>query len=263
MIAVFAGAGEGAELASEFAKHGTDSVIFVTTDAGDKFVRARLGASAGRSDSVMVLVGSLNGAELIRLLVKEDYTAVIDATHPFATEITKNLRFACASADVPLLRLDRERTEISEGADVRLAADYGEAARLASSITGSIFLTIGSRHLREFVDGFSGAVERLVVRVLSEPSSLQACLAAGIPRSNMIAGVGPFSVEFNMACISERQCQALVTKDSGARGGTPQKLEAAARLGLPVLMIRRPDPENDSVTSVTEALEWGLAHAGC
>lgn len=262
MIAVFGGAGEGAELACGLAERGTECAMFVTTDAGDEFIRARLRDLSGSSDSVTVLTGSLNGPELLRLLVKEDFTAVIDATHPFATEISKNLRFACAGADVPLLRLDRGRTEIPDGADVRLAADYGEAADLASSFPGPIFLTIGSRRLREFVDGFSGAVERLVVRVLSEPSSIEACLAVHIPRSNIIAAAGPFSVAFNVACISERKCEVLVTKDSGARGGTPEKLAAAARLGIPVVMVRRPGIEEDSVTTVAAAMEWGFANAG-
>lgn len=262
MIAVFGGAGEGAELACGLAKHGTECAVFVTTEAGDEFVRARLGDSPGRSESAMIMTGSLNAAQLLRMLVKEDFTAVIDATHPFATAISENLRVACAGADVPLLRLDREQTEGVEGADVRPAAGYREAARLASCFAGPVFLTIGSRRLREFVEGFSGAVERLVVRVLSEPSSIEACLAVHIPRSNIIAAVGPFSVGFNVACISERKCEVLVTKDSGARGGTPEKLEAAARLGLPVVMVRRPGPEEGSVTTVTAALEWGLAHAG-
>jgi len=263
MIAVFGGASEGGDIASGLAQEGIDCALFVTTDAGDEFFRARFKGSSGAPDSTLVVVGALDGARLLNVLVGEKFTAVIDATHPFATEISKNLRCACASVDVPLLRLDREPTEIREGSDVRIAADYREAARLASSFNGSIFLTIGSRRLEEFVAEFSGAVQRLVARVLSEPSSLEACLAARIPRSNIIAAVGPFSVEFNMACIRERMCEVLVTKDSGARGGTPEKLEAAARLDIPVVMVRRPGFDKNGVTSVAAALKWGFTHASC
>ena len=80
----------------------------------------------------------------------------------------------------------------------------------------------------------------LMVRVLDHPQSLDACRRAGIRPEKVIAGRGPFSVDDNRRHIRACGAGVLVTKDSGAAGGTAEKLQAARAEGCDVVVIARP-----------------------
>jgi len=194
-----------------------------------------------------VISGGFGGPEgLERCLAERGARAMIDATHPFAAQISRNAVWACTKTGVPLLRLDRPPWPVRPG--WRLVSDVGEAARFFRRREERVFLTIGKKDLVEFeIAGDSFFLIRTVDPVENFPP---------IKNHDFITGRGPFSVEGELQIIREYGITWLVTKNSGGEAGLG-KLTAAEQAGVGVCVIERPKlPECESVETPEEALRW-------
>ena len=100
-----------------------------------------------------------------------------------------------------------------------------------------ILLTTGAKEAEAYADL---DMSRLFIRILPSEESRRACLRAGFPEDHIVSAMGPFSEEENLRLMRQLQITLLVTKESGRAGGFPEKLAAARRLGVRVLVIRRP-----------------------
>ena len=137
----------------------------------------------------------------------------VDATHPYAVDVTRNIRAAAAQAGVEYRRLLRARSPLPEDCVV-----FGTAAQAAEYLAGTkenILLATGAKELAAFAPLDPA---RLYPRVLPTPEGIAACEAAGIPHRNIIAMQGPFSCQLNKALIEQFHIRYLVTKDGGAAG---------------------------------------------
>ena len=152
------------------------------------------------------------------------YDVVVDATHPYAAQVSENIRAAAGAAGLPYERLLRPREET--GADVLWADSPEDAARLLAELPGNVLLTTGSKDLPIFarVPDFE---RRIWVRVLPSMDSLRAALELGYPAAHIICMQGPFSQEMNAATLRMMDGAVLVTKDTGRAGGFGEKAEAA------------------------------------
>ena len=148
---------------------------------------------------------------------------------------------------------------IKAGDPVHYAKDHEEAAFLAFSPRKPVLLTTGVRHLAPYVREAAATDTRLVVRVLPERDSLDACRAQGIPAENIIARRGPFSTEENRAAIRDFGIGVLVAKDSGRAGGTQEKIEAAHMEACRLIIVRRPERRGDRIFKSPEDLVRSLA----
>lgn len=208
---------------------------------------------AGRVDSPgevagEVRVGGFGGVDgLVAWLAENDVSAVIDATHPFASRITANAAQACAAAEMPLLRLERPAWEAGAADDWRHVADAREAAGLADTIGERLLVTIG----RQEVSAFADVAAWCLLRCVDAP---EAPLPA---RHEVLLDRGPYTLESERALIADRGIDVLVTKNSGGEA-TSAKLLAAREAGLPVVVIDRPTLPDalDVASSVPEALLW-------
>ena len=254
-ILIFAGTTEGRELAEHLAGAGVRCTVSVATEYGAQI----LGPGKGRT----VLQGRLTQEQMEFLIREEDYTCVVDATHPFATEVSAQIRQACEAAGVPYLRLSRdtEKGEACDGAGIYEVSTMLEAAEILRGIPGNVFLTSGSKDLPLLVKEI-GEPERLFVRVLPSAQSLKICEDCGIPASHVIAMQGPFSQELNAAMFRQTGARAVLTKESGKEGGFDAKIEAAKEIGIPVVVVRNPerlsgDPEQEAAERMnyTEVLK--------
>ena len=168
----------------------------------------------------------------------EGYTLVIDATHPYAVEVTKNIRSAAEAAGLPYLRLLRQ----SDGEDLCHKADtMAAAAEMLLQLPGNVLLTTGSKELNYFA--LPGLVERCFPRVLPMTDSLERCLSLGFPPKNIICMQGPFSREMNVATLHQFDIKTLVTKNTGSYGGFREKADAAREAGCALLVVERPVEE--------------------
>ncbi len=226
---VFAGTTEGYALCEFLSENRVSVYACAATEYG--------GSLLEENDFLHVSAGRLKTEDMEELFRKETPEIVLDATHPYAAEVTKNIRTACENAAVRYQRVLRPEGEKSGQA---VYVDSPEAAaEFLSSTEGNIFLTTGSKELAKFTV-IPDYKERLFARVLSIPSVIKFCAELGIEGKHLIGMQGPFSTEINEAMLRQFQCSYLVTKDTGFAGGFPEKLEACQRCGVTPVIIGRP-----------------------
>lgn len=239
-ILIFGGTTEGRLLAQALSRRGVPAAVSVATVLGAEELSGLPG--------ITPLVGRRTAEEMAALL--SGYDKCVDATHPYAREVSANIRSACRSAGVPLRRLLRRSSELPPGSI--LAGSPEEAAQLLQSREGNVLLAIGAKG----VSAFSGLdPERLYPRVLPVEESLSACRRAGIPTKNIIAMHGPFSQKLNEAILEQYRIRWMVTKDGGSAGGFGEKVSAAQNTGVSLVVIGRPEDCGEDLDAV---LEWVL-----
>ena len=229
MILVLGGTSDARALVEGVRGAGYEVLLSTVSEYG-----ARLAAEVG----VEVRCGALDDAELSRLV--EGAAAVVDATHPFAAQISAAAAAACVRANRPYLRFERPAGALPGG--VVRAADPAEAARLAVELAaaGAILLTVGSKTVDVYARAAREAGVRLVARVLPTPESLAACAAAGLEPRDIVAMQGPTSAALDAALLRHLGATVLVTKESGDAGGLHEKLRAAELAGAAAVVVERP-----------------------
>jgi precorrin-6Y C5,15-methyltransferase (decarboxylating) len=226
---VFAGTTEGYALCEFLAENRVSVYACAATEYGGSLLQ--------ENEFLHVSVGRLKTEDMEELFRKENPEIVLDATHPYAAEVTKNIRTACESAGVLYQRILRPEGE--KNSEAIYVESTEEAAAFLSGTEGNIFLTTGSKELAKFT-GIPDYKERLFARVLSIPSVIRSCAELGIEGKHLIGMQGPFSAEINEAMLRQFQCSYLVTKDTGLAGGFPEKMEACQRCGVTPVIIGRP-----------------------
>ena len=243
-IVIFGGTTEGRELAEALAGKPLSLTVCVATEYGRE--------EQGELPGVEVHSGRLDAAGMETLLREADLC--VDATHPYAKEVSKNIRTACESSGTPYRRLLRKASLQPESA---VTVDSAKAAaEYLKDKAGNVLLTTGSKELASY-EGMDR--QRLFPRVLPLMESLQLCEAAEIPHKNILALQGPFSRELNEAIIRQYGISWLVTKDGGAVGGFAEKVEAAENTGARLVVIARPEETGldfETVLRECEDLLW-------
>lgn len=239
-LLILGGTAEAGELARAIAARCGDGVSVITSLAG------RL---AGRPDLPGELrVGGFGGADGLATFLREaSITHVIDATHPFATAISRHAEAACAQAGLPRLVLQRPEWQAERGDRWYEVEDVARAVAILPGLGRRAFLTVGPGGLAAFRDA-PGLW--LLVRLFEAP-------ATPLPLAEVAVVVArpPFTVAGEVALLGHYAIDVLVTKNSG--GATAAKLAAARALGLPVVMIRRPPPPaGPRVETIDAALAW-------
>jgi len=196
-----------------------------------------------------VRVGGFGGVDgLLEFLVEHRIQSVVDATHPFAAQISAHAALAATSAGRPLLRLERPGWGSHYRAHRWSWVADTEAALAAGASTERPFLTTG----RQSLAAFSPWGDRhALVRVVDPPSF------ALPPRWQLISSRGPYPYPSERRLMLDHATDLLVTKDSGG-SHTRAKLDAATDLGVAVVVIARPDHPDATATvaSVAEVLAW-------
>ncbi len=245
MIWVLSGTRDAVEIIKLLKEEGYEVMASAVTDYGTSLAR---GAGADE-----VVTKALDCSGMRDVIYKKSIDAVVDATHPFSVEASRNAMSACETAGIKYVRFERKPIRF-DCPGIYQVKDFEEAARKACEIgnrergnrnTGgtsgdTIFHAAGSRNVRVFVRYARANNMRLVARVLPEPYSIKACLDAGLSPADIIAALGPFSEQMNRAMLREYRASVLVTKESGVLGGVKAKVEAALALDIPVVMIERP-----------------------
>jgi precorrin-6A/cobalt-precorrin-6A reductase len=173
--------------------------------------------------------------------------AVVDATHPFATTITRNAVAATARLGLPLLVLRRPGWQPGPGDDWHWADTLADAATRLPALGRRVFLTTGRRtDLAAFADPDLW----LLLRAVDPPDP------PAPPNVTVVVARGPFTVAGETTLLRAHRIDVLVTRDSGGED-TAAKLVAARDLGLPVLLVRRPTaPDAPTARTEEEVMSW-------
>lgn len=247
-IWVFSGTRDGNELARLLVASGMRVVVSVASQYGEDLVTRDVpGAS--------VIAGRI-GIERRRALLRERRArSIVDATHPHAREMTRQLTQLASELAIDYVRY--ERPDATLDAPVQHCDDVQTAAQVAIALGSRIFLATGVTQLDQFLK-HPGANERdWYLRMTPDPVQLQRALDAGIQRDHIIAMQGPFSQAFNEALWRDLEIDCVVSKESGEAGGYSAKASAAQALGIPFIAIRRPVVDHPNVVRDFAAV---LAH---
>ena len=199
-------------------------------------------------------VGGFGGVEGLASYIRtQRFTHVIDATHPFAIQISRNTIAACASVDVPMCALVRPPWTPVKRDQWQHANDMESAAQALDTAPKRVFLAIGRMEISAFA---AQPQHHYLLRFVDAPDN-----PPPFPNHDTIVARGPFGLAEDTALLKAHRIDLVVSKNSGGTGARA-KIDAARGLDLPVLMIDRPTlPERHEVTSVEDVMDW-LDHPG-
>ena len=235
------GPGTGAD---EAAAEKTASAVEVTVSCA-----TAIGAEQMAGIPCRVLCGRLAGGQISALA--EAYDLVVDATHPYADQVSALIRRACDEKQKPLYRIFRAGSHPEGGL---YFPDAAAVCGFLQGTEGPILLTTGAKELPLFA---ALDPERLYARVLPVHASLEACEEIGLKHSHILAMQGPFGYEMNLAMLHQYGIRYLVTKDGGRQGGFEEKARAAEAAGADLLVIRRPESAGDPAAGAAETA-WSV-----
>lgn len=258
MIAVFSGTTEGRILSEALSKNKIEHYVCVVSDYARQIMKM--------SEYVRVNIGRLDKEELAYFIDNKNIDVVVDATHPYAKEITAALSELCTAKAIKYIRYTRKigstgicgynvgkHTDSRSLDDKNIDSDnniqyYSDLSQLKAALentSGNIMLTTGSKNLKEFCETTS-IRERIYARVIPSIESLQICADAGLCGKQIVALQGPFDVELNEALIKQYDIKHLVTKDGGKAGGFEEKLIAAQEMGIAAYVLTCPIEGNSA-----------------
>ncbi len=240
-LLLLGGTTEARELAARLAGEPTR----VITSLAGRLQEPRLPAGQLRS-------GGFGGVDaLVAWIRGHEPVVVVDATHPFAVQISVHALAAAAITGTPLLRLTRPGWVAGPGNHWLRVPTIAAAADLLPNVGIRPLLTTGRRDLAAFTEHPDCGRLNLLVRCIEPPT------APLPPRVTVLADRGPFTLGDERALMTERGVDVVVTRDSGGQA-TRAKLDAARELGLHVVMVDRPPPLGGAAgaVSVEEAVRW-------
>lgn len=242
---VFSGTGDGNALAAEIARRDHPVVVSAATDYGAQMVQRHCPA-------VHVVSGRLGMERRRQLLQAGAARAIVDATHPYASDMSRQLIALSHELGLPYLRY--ERPEVADNTPAIHCSSVEEAARCAIAQGRRIFLATGSKDLATFLEAPQAREREWFVRLTPDAAHVRRAVELGIPQPHICAMQGPFSQDFNLALWQHWRIDCVVSKQSGDAGGYAAKAQAAAALGIPLLVIDRPAVDYPHVASDFDAI---------
>lgn len=260
-IWLIGGTRESAILAKAIAEDQIPCIVTVTTETAKTLYPSY-------SSWVKIWIGRLDQNTISSFLQEQEIDAILDASHPFAVEISQLAIATSTQSNLPYLRYerpvyeDRDRDEeFKPNKENILHLESFEALLAGDYLTGKrVMLTLGYRNLARFQDLQESAT--LFVRILPSVVSLEAALNAGFTPDRIIAIRPPISAELEKALWQQWNISLVVTKASGVAGGENVKRTIAHELGIPLIIIDRPPLNYPQKTSnLTTAIQFCQYHS--
>lgn len=206
-----------------------------------------------QAQPVPVRVGGFGGVTgLADWLRSERVTHLVDATHPFAAQMSANAVAASSATGVPLVALTRPAWEPVGGDRWTQVADINAAVAALDGAARRVMLAVGRMHVNAFA---ARPKHHYLLRFVDRPK-----VPPVLPLHDLVIDRGPFTVAGDTALMREHGTELVVCKNAGGDGASA-KLVAARVMGVPVVMIDRPSlPLRATVESVAAVLEW-VGHA--
>ena len=238
LIALFAGTTEGKEVLFELNKYTDDIFVSTATEYGGELLQ--------NYKYKKLNTKPLNYEAMLEEFRANDIKILIDASHPYAVEVSKNLVEACSELNIKYNRILRASV-VDKYLDSEFVIEVHSYENLKEhliKIDGTILNTTGSRGLDKIMG--LRLNNRIIHRVLPSLKVMGECFEKGLNVENLIFIKGPIGYELNCAFIKEYNAKAIILKDSGTQGGTEEKLKAAIDLGIHAFVIGRQEKATES-----------------
>lgn len=212
---------------------------------------------AGRTNAPVVQpvptrVGGFGGVAGLRAyLRREKITHVIDATHPFAAQMSTNAHFACTTQGQALIRLERPAWQPHSGDDWHDVATIEAACAALPDTPAHVFLAIGKMHIHKFAQK---PQHHYLLRLVDAPQT-----PLPFPNATVVIARGPFDTADDTALMQAHGITHVVAKNAGGCGAVA-KVEVARKLGIAMIMIARPFlPDTLIAPDIETVMRW-LGH---
>ncbi|AZF35407.1 Precorrin-6A reductase [Pseudomonas sp. R4-39-08] len=231
---------------------GVTEALAIARTLGPQHIYSLAGVGRVPTDlTCQVRVGGYGGAEGLAQFVRDaGISLILDATHPYAAQISQNAARAAQLCGVPCWALRRPAWQPQAGDDWREISDWAELIEALKPFNRPLF-TLGREPLQHLDE--IPANQFWTLRALD--------VYPGNDRCEVIGARGPFLIEEERALFERCGIDVLISKNSGSTATEP-KLEVARERGVPVLVLKRPvlAAVDREFTTVAAALEAIHAH---
>lgn len=231
MIGFILGTSEGRRILSLINKYTNDIAVSTATTYGGEILR--------EFDIKVLNTKPLNKDEMLNWLNSNKIDILVDASHPYAQEVTKTALECANYLNIKYARYERQGAlENINGEDILKVRNYDEAIEIIKNIDGNILNTTGGNNVSKFIN--LDFKYRVIHRILPLPNVLAKIVEAGVSIKDIIALQGPISYELEKAFISQYDIKAILTKDSGIEGGVLEKFKAVRECRIKLIVIEKP-----------------------
>jgi len=244
VILVLGGTTEAKQVARLFEEQAIPYLITTTTGLGQQ--------ELNREGIYKVLVTRLDKNSFNGLLQEYPIRLIIDATHPFAEQISQLAIQIASEKQIKYLRFQRQDLDLTMVSNALLCSNWEEAIREASKFH-QILLTIGVKKLAYWLQHPLLQNHKIYARILPTIESLDTALKSGLTPQHVLAIYGPVPAEIDLSIIRSLSIDVMVTKESGFNGGLDRKIQATRQAGIPIIIVKRPELQNVQV--ITELKE--------
>lgn len=219
-------------------------LVTVATESGKEFI-----------SGTKLYTGRMDYHQMKKFVRKNCITKIIDLSHPYAKVVTKNAKQVAKEENIQYIRYTRKR--IAPSSIGIYLKNYEKAYDYLSKINGTVFFTTGSKNIGDF-EKVKGK-NRFIYRILPALESIQTCNKYGVKLKDIVAVLGPFSIEYNKIMFKEYKADYVVMKDSGKEGGTLNKIKACEELGITPIIIGRDTEEGfSSLDSIEDIIRGNI-----
>lgn len=229
MILVLGGTSDSISICNILNDINKDYIVSVTT---------RYGSDLVENIAKNIVINKMDVDYMIDFIKNNNIELLIDATHPYAIEVSKNAVKATQILALNYIRYERKSLleEVEYNKVIKVNSTQ-EAYTVAEQIGENIFLTTGSKTLKEYVDNLNN--KKIIARVLPTMDVIKQCDDMGLNADNIIAMKGPFSEAINEEIYKHYNIDLVITKESGKEGGFLEKINAARNIDIPIIVITR------------------------
>ena len=230
MILVLGGTSDSLEICDRINKYkNLPYILSVTTSYGEDLARKY---------AKNVITGKLAKEDMINFIEQNNINKIIDATHPYAIEVSKNAIQCATELKIDYIRYERKSLIDSINYENKyIVNSIEDACKIAREKGRNIFIGTGSKNLPQIVDFIPD--RNLIVRVLPTSDVILSCENLGLNADNIIAMKGPFNQSINEEFYKHYDIDIVITKESGTAGGFLEKVNACEALKIPLVIIAR------------------------
>lgn len=233
-VIVIAGTTESKDVIEQFIREGHEVLASTATERGSRMLNTY---------GIAIQEGRLDKQGFLSFFKKECPDKVMDASHPFAVEVTKNVREACELLKIPYERVERPKESYQYHQIIRVK-NTEEAIEYLNQMDGNVLLTTGTKTLEQYIKSVQNGTERIFARVLLSgiiKERKNFYQRFHLRFDHLFFQDPPFMEEDTVDLIKACNGKVLVTKDSGKAGGVAEKIKAAEKCSIPVVLIERPN----------------------
>lgn len=196
------------------------------------------GGKLFNDERIEVINKKLEYEEMKQLINEKNIDMIIDASHPYAVNVSRNVMKAAETLNTEYFRFERKMLDYDSA---KRFSSLGELVKYVKTTykNENILSTLGSNNLEDIksVD----EENNLYIRILPAVFSMEKAESLGFLPGRIIAAQGPFSKNFNKVILEDYKIKVLITKESGETGGEAEKIEACFETGTEVLVLERPE----------------------